>query len=158
VARIGRSAEIRWQVFTPPSEIVTEEIAAILGRRDVSAIVCSHDLIAVGVLRALRQQNVRVPADVSVVGFDDIPWASIVTPALTTVRQPFSEMGKGAIGLLLDRIADPARRSRRLKLDVDLIVRDTVADVARSALTGATASVLSAPNLRFPQDVPERES
>ena len=60
------------------------------------------------------------------VGFDDIPWASIVTPALTTVRQPYSAMGKGAINLLLDRIANSERRSRRVKLAVTLIERETV--------------------------------
>ena len=58
------------------------------------------------------------------VGFDDIPWASIVTPALTTVRQPYSAMGKGAINLLLDRIANS--ESRRVKLAVTLIERETV--------------------------------
>jgi LacI family transcriptional regulator len=126
VKRIEGEADVVWEMYTPPSEILTEGIASTLGRRDVSAIVCSHDLIAIDVLRALRQHGLRVPDDVSVVGFDDIPWASIVTPALTTVRQPFSGLGQGAIDLLVDRIANPERRSRRITLGVNLIERETV--------------------------------
>ncbi len=123
---IGHAAEIAWELYTPTSEVVTDEITDKLVRQEATAVVCSHDLIAIGVLRSLRGRGLHVPSDVSVVGFDDIPWASIVTPTLTTVRQPYSAMGKGAINLLLDRIANPERRSRRVKLAVTLIERETV--------------------------------
>jgi len=106
----------------------------MLSRRDVSAIHCSHDLIAIEVLRELRKQKIQVPGEVSVVGFDDISWASIATPALTTVRQPFFGMCSGAIDLLLDKIANPERRTRRLKLGVELMERETVADLVRPSL------------------------
>jgi LacI family transcriptional regulator len=60
---------------------------------DVTAYVCQTDMIAVGVSRALRADGIRVPDDVSVVGFDDMPLASYLTPALSTVRAPFHEVG-----------------------------------------------------------------
>ena len=129
VERIVREGEIAWEVFTPPSEVITEQIATMLSRRDVSAIHCSHDLIAIELLRELSKQKIGVPQEVSVVGFDDISWASIAAPALTTVRQPFFGMCSGAIDLLLDKIANPDRRTRRLKLGVELMERETVADL-----------------------------
>jgi DNA-binding LacI/PurR family transcriptional regulator len=101
----------------------------MLSRRNVSAIQCSHDLIAIEFLRELRKQKIEVPQEVSGAGFDDISWASIAAPALTTVRQPFFGMCSGAIDLLLEKIAYPERRTRRIKLDVELMERETVADL-----------------------------
>jgi LacI family transcriptional regulator len=129
VERIAHHGEVAWEVFTPPSEVMTEQIATILSRKDVSAIHCSHDLIAIELLRELRKQKIAVPREISVVGFDDISWASIASPALTTVRQPFFGMCSGAIDLLLEKIANPARRTRHLKLGVELMERETVADL-----------------------------
>jgi LacI family transcriptional regulator len=129
VERIAHEGEVAWEVFTPPSEVITEQIAIILSHRDVSAIHCSHDLIAIEILRELRKQKIEVPREISVVGFDDISWASIASPALTTVRQPFFGMCSGAIDLLLEKIANPQRRTRHLKLGVELMERETVADL-----------------------------
>ena len=72
------------------------------------------------------------PPDVSVVGFDDIAWASIVTPTLTTVRQPLAAMGKGSIALLISRLASPAGPTKRLKLPMELVKRESVLDVSLS--------------------------
>ena len=79
-------------------------------------------------LRAARQLGIQVPTELSVVGFDDIPWASIVEPELTTVRQPVSEMAAVALTLLLDRIAEPSRAVRHFKVGVELIKRQSVAE------------------------------
>jgi LacI family transcriptional regulator len=126
IDRFGLKGTIAWEVYTPPSETITADVRAMLRREDVTAIACSTDIIAIGVLRALKECGREVPGDVSVIGFDDIPWASIVTPALTTIVQPVVGLGKGAIDLLVARIEQRDRRARHLKLAVSLIERDTV--------------------------------
>ena len=91
-----------------------------------SAIFAGNDLAALGVLRAAREAGLRVPEDVSVVGFDDIPLAQWSTPTLTTVRQPLTEMAAVAVGILLD-IAEHGPRNRRVELATDLVVRESTA-------------------------------
>ncbi|GAA3749654.1 LacI family DNA-binding transcriptional regulator [Salinactinospora qingdaonensis] len=71
----------------------------------VSAVFVANDQMALGVLRALAESGLRVPEDVSVVGFDDVPEAEFFTPPLTTVRQDFTEVGERAIQMLLDLLA-----------------------------------------------------
>ncbi len=72
-----------------------------------TAIICGNDEIAFGLLDALRQDNVRCPEDISVVGFDDTLWAGRVSPPLTTVRQPIARLGQLAVELLATRLQDP---------------------------------------------------
>jgi DNA-binding LacI/PurR family transcriptional regulator len=93
---------------------------------DVSAVLCGNDDIAFGVMRALREAGRRVPDDVSVVGFDDIPLAGFFTPALTTVRLDFTELGRVAFGLLRG-LADPrtATGDRPRGPEPELIVRES---------------------------------
>ncbi|MFC3741649.1 LacI family DNA-binding transcriptional regulator [Paractinoplanes deccanensis] len=71
----------------------------------VTAIFCANDRIALGVLRALHEAGRRVPEDVSIVGFDDMPDAGYFLPPLTTVRQDFGELGRRALALLLEHMA-----------------------------------------------------
>ena len=71
-----------------------------------TAIVTGSDNIACGVLEVAREMGLSVPGDVSVTGFDDIPIARMVTPQLTTIRQPLLELGKRAAALLMDKIED----------------------------------------------------
>ena len=66
--------------------------------------------MALGVLRALHEAGRRIPADVSVVGFDDVPEAPYFTPPLTTIRQDFGEMGRRGLKLLLETMEDPDGR------------------------------------------------
>ncbi|MFO7251821.1 MAG: LacI family DNA-binding transcriptional regulator [Actinomycetes bacterium] len=100
-----------------------------LGRRlaadpEVTAIFVANDQMALGVLRALREAGRRIPEDVSVVGFDDVPEAAYYWPPLTTVRQDFGEVGREAFQLLLDRMAGGEGAARRL-VEPELIVRDS---------------------------------
>jgi DNA-binding LacI/PurR family transcriptional regulator len=92
-----------------------------------TAIVCSDDLQAMGVLEAARQKGLRVPQDLSVVGFDDIEQASWTSPPLTTVRQPFAEMGAAAARIVLGLADGKAPTQSRLELDTPLIVRGSTA-------------------------------
>jgi LacI family transcriptional regulator len=125
IDELNGQAEIPWDGKTPYSIDLDERMVEHLARREVTAVLCGNDLIAIGVLRAARQLGIAVPGELSVVGFDDIPWASIVSPALTTVNQPVGEMAAVAMTLLLDRIADPNRTVRHFKVGVKLVKRDS---------------------------------
>ena len=86
-------------------------------------IVAASDLIALGAIRSLLHHGVRVPEDVSVVGYDDVPFAQYSRPALTTVRQDTARAGRMLVSKLLDTGADSEMRSERLP--TDLIVRES---------------------------------
>lgn len=73
-------------------------------RRDFTAVFAANDLMAIGLMHGFRDAGVRVPRDVSVVGFDDIPVAAHVAPSLTTVHQDFPELGRRAVRMLLAQI------------------------------------------------------
>ncbi|MEQ4719183.1 LacI family DNA-binding transcriptional regulator [Nonomuraea sp. B19D2] len=92
----------------------------------VTAVFVANDQMALGVLRALREAGRRVPEDVSVAGFDDIPESAYFWPPLTTVRQDFGEVGRHAFHLLLDRMAGTEPDRRRL-VEPELVVRESTA-------------------------------
>jgi LacI family transcriptional regulator len=89
------------------------------------AVVCANDQMAVGAIRELRAAGIRVPGDVAVAGFDDLRVGTLITPALTTVRQPMRLLGERACTLLLERIADPALPRRTERLLATLVVRES---------------------------------
>jgi LacI family transcriptional regulator len=93
------------------------------------AVFACNDLMASGVLRAARRAGLRVPGDLSVVGFDDIPLASAVSPALTTVAQPIADLAKASVQLLLACMQTGPRGqpTQRIVLDPHLTVRDSCA-------------------------------
>jgi DNA-binding LacI/PurR family transcriptional regulator len=98
--------------------------ARLLERRpDVDAIFTASDLMAVGVLRALRRAGRRVPDDVAVIGFDDLPIGRRTDPPLTTVRQPIEEMGARMTRELLGLIVSGPSTPRRVVLDTELVLR-----------------------------------
>jgi LacI family transcriptional regulator len=90
-----------------------------------TAIFASNDVMAMSAMEAVREHGLRVPEDVSVLGFDDIPQADHVHPALTTVRQPLEKMGRVATQMLLDLLNDPQKDVSRVELPTELIVRDS---------------------------------
>jgi LacI family transcriptional regulator len=96
-----------------------------------TAIFAFNDNLAIGAMRAARARGLRVPEDLSIVGFDDTEEAAIVTPALTTVRQPLAEMGRMAVSLLV-RLLDKQRvEALRVELATRLVVRESTAGPAR---------------------------
>jgi LacI family transcriptional regulator len=90
-----------------------------------TAIFASNDVMAMGVMEAVREHGLRVPQDVSVMGFDDIPQAAQLHPALTTVRQPLEQMGRVATQMLLDLLSHPDAQQKRVELPTELIIRDS---------------------------------
>jgi LacI family transcriptional regulator len=102
----------------------------LLARRPrPTAILAANDPMAVGVLDAALELGISVPRDLSIVGFDDTPMATHVTPALTTVARPYHGMGEAAVRLLVEALAaDPARRrARQVDLSTHLVVRESTA-------------------------------
>lgn len=93
--------------------------------RPPTAICAMTDLQAVGVLQAIRQKGLRVPQDLSVVGFNDIRFAHATCPPLTTVRLPAYRMGLTATGMLLSQIRGEAESEPQVVLPVELIVRES---------------------------------
>lgn len=90
-----------------------------------TAIFASNDLAAFGAIDAARESGLHVPEDISIIGFDDIPQASLVYPKLTTVRQPLEQMGNIAVKMLLERIEVPSLPPQRVVLATQLIIRDS---------------------------------
>jgi LacI family transcriptional regulator len=101
------------------------EILARPRRELPDAIVCGNDQMAIGAIRELQMAGVRVPAAVAVVGFDDMHLSALLTPPLTTVRQPMRLLGQRACSCLLQRIGDPALPPRVERLPTELIVRES---------------------------------
>jgi LacI family transcriptional regulator len=91
-----------------------------------TAVVCGNDLIAIGVLSALRAANLRCPQDISVVGFDDIELAELTDPSLTTVFQPGYQMGARGASLLLKRLRGSSESPQTIVLPTELKVRYSV--------------------------------
>lgn len=97
-------------------------------RQDFTAIFCFNDIAAIGVIRAVHDAGLRVPEDISVIGFDDIISAAYQNPSLTTVRQPLREMGSKGAQMLLDAIGNPeAKLPVEMTMEPELIVRESTA-------------------------------
>ncbi len=101
-----------------------------LERRPTALFVCNNVMTA-GVMAAIRELRLRVPEDISVVGFDDSDWAALMNPSLTVVAQGIDELGQRAADLLLRRISrGPVKNPRRIMVKPRLIVRDSCAPPA----------------------------
>ncbi|AWI08952.1 LacI family transcriptional regulator [Ereboglobus sp. PH5-10] len=94
---------------------------------DITAIFAMSNLLALGALRALREENRSVPGDISVIAFDDQPYLAHLSPPLTTVAQPHLEMGAAAVKLLLDEMRAPSSATKSgLYLPTSLVIRQSV--------------------------------
>jgi DNA-binding LacI/PurR family transcriptional regulator len=115
-------------------EIGYKPMRALLEKtRDFTAVFCFNDIAAIGAIRALKESGLKVPADVSVVGFDDILSAAYSTPSLTTVRQPLMEMGRRGAQVLLDRIANREKEfPREITMSPELVIRESTGPATAS--------------------------
>lgn len=103
----------------------TDEVLAT----DATAIFAINDEMAIGLYRGLREKDLRVPQDLSIMGYDDIDLDEYVQPKLTTVHQPIMQMGEQATDLLVDRIQHPNAEVKTIHLPVNLVIRDSTANV-----------------------------
>src|SRR5205807_364268 len=100
------------------------ELQEALTRRDApTALFVSNDIGAIAMLEACESRGFSVPDDVSIVGFDDIAMAALRRISLTTIAQPLDFQAETAVSILLERIAQPRRRPRRVSVPVELRVR-----------------------------------
>jgi LacI family transcriptional regulator len=95
------------------------------GFGDSPDVACSDWEVDAGDVVGLLGAGIRIPADIAVVGFDDIHLSAMLAPPLTTVRQPMRLLGQRACPLLLERIADPALPSRQERLPTELVMRES---------------------------------
>ncbi len=103
-----------------------EAVEHILTHRpETTAIWAQNDLMAIGVMNALQRRGIRIPEDVSVVGVDDIEFATMIRPQLTTVQQPFREMCRIAVEMLFEGNATGADFRRRVVISTQLVIRES---------------------------------
>ena len=91
------------------------------------ALLTTNSLLAEGALKAIRERDLLIPADMALVTFDETTWASLVQPPITLIDQPTYEIGQTATELLLQRITDPNRSTRKVILKGRLVVRGSSA-------------------------------
>jgi DNA-binding LacI/PurR family transcriptional regulator len=123
----ARGCEVRGDWSATSGYEATRRLLA--ATRPFSAIFAQNDQMAIGAIRALREVGRRIPDDVSVVGFDDIPLASYFDPPLTTLQQPMQETGKQAALLLVETIQNPTRAPEQVSLPARLIERASCAPI-----------------------------
>ncbi|MBJ6125313.1 LacI family DNA-binding transcriptional regulator [Microvirga splendida] len=97
-----------------------------------TAVFCTSDEMAIGLMRTLFSAGLRVPQDMSVAGFDDIEFAAVAEPALTTIHQPRRELGQAAASALI-ALLQGRPSPKRIRLETDLVIRDSVASLERSS-------------------------
>jgi LacI family repressor for deo operon, udp, cdd, tsx, nupC, and nupG len=112
-------------------------VRSLLSRDDPpDGMFCFSDELAAGVLRELHEQGLRVPADISVIGFDDIEEARFTTPSLTTVRPDKAKIAEIAVGMLLQRMQGSEAKPRDMQVGHELIVRESSTTSPRRAYSG----------------------
>lgn len=98
-----------------------------------TAIFAVNDWAAIGAIDALKEESIKVPDEVSVIGFDDAPFAQYTNPRLTTVMQPRMEMGKVAVQMLIERIVEKHKRlPRNVKLPTKIVERESVRNIRKA--------------------------
>lgn len=106
-------------------ETGTEGVEKLLAcGKKISGLMCGNDLIAIGAMNKLREKGLRVPDDVKVIGCDDIEFAALVSPSLTTIKQPTYEYGRKAARMLIDSIEGKASPFS-CELDYTLVIRES---------------------------------
>ncbi|MEO8682042.1 MAG: substrate-binding domain-containing protein, partial [Vicinamibacterales bacterium] len=135
----GRAAKARAKreliVANGDFSIESGAVAAerLLGRKDPpTAIFCFNDEMAMGVLETARRRKLRIPDDLSVVGFDDIRYARHLDPPLTTIAQPMRQIGEGTVRLLLQILRGAKTAPESVTLPHTLVVRSSTAPLRRS--------------------------
>ena len=106
------------------------EQAATLFAAKPTAIFASNDEMAIGIIEAADRAGIKIPGDISLVGFDDNAAAKTCRPRLTSVRQPLEEMGEKACQLLVERIRNPSKQNAHAEVPYQIMERDSVAEFA----------------------------
>lgn len=121
------AAELAFHVSNGFSIDLEPKVKDAIKSRKATAIFVGADLIALGVIQYARSIGMPVPSKLSIVGFDDIPWAQISQPPLTTVEIPVGEMAAEAVEAVLRKSRDQVEPRRKIVFDMSLIERGSVA-------------------------------
>ncbi len=131
--RIRPELTIRIESKDSTPEVGFPVTKALLARKEpFTALFAYNDISAIGAIWALREAGLRVPEDVSVVGFDDIPGAAFANPGLTTVRQPLLRMGEIAAQTLVNQIEDREECLPEIAIEPEFVIRDSTARVVQA--------------------------
>jgi LacI family transcriptional regulator len=95
-------------------------------KKPFTALFAYNDISAIGAIRAIQEEGLRIPQDVSVVGFDDIPWAAFNTPSLTTVRQPLKKMGQIAAETVIRMIEQHQKQKQEQEYPSEIAIEPTL--------------------------------
>ena len=90
-----------------------------------TALVVANDMMALGIMLTLQDNGIRIPEDIAIVGYDNIPETTIIRPTLTTLEQNSAEIGYTLVDLLFERIENPSLPSRRIKIPTNLVIRNS---------------------------------
>ncbi|MEP4890090.1 MAG: LacI family DNA-binding transcriptional regulator [Aliiglaciecola sp.] len=120
--------KLQWVCETGFHDLSPEAIQHIL-KKDVTAIIAGDDMIAINIYTELEKLDKDVHKNVSIIGFDNIAWADIVKPALTTINIPIKELAADSIDMLLARIEKPNTPRKKRVIDVSLVARHSVVKV-----------------------------
>ena len=144
VESAARELGVRPGVIEGENSVEGGELAAVrlLTRRDPpTAILCSNDMTAIGAIRGLSRSGIRIPADVSVVGADDIAFAALTSPPLTTVRISPRRLGALACEVLARMLGEGQIEGRRYVLDTELVIRESTRSIEKPSGDEAPADI-----------------
>lgn len=94
-----------------------------------TAIFSGNNLLTLGALEAIHAKNIRIPEEISIIGFDDMPWSISLNPPLTAVRQPGFDMGRKAAEMLYERIVNPGKKKENIILKTELMLRKSTTQI-----------------------------
>jgi len=123
-------AEIKWICETDFTDTLSIEAKTLLNKKNVTAIIAGNDTIALNIIRYAATIGLRVPEDLSVVGFDDVAWCEFMTPQLTSIKMPLDEMAEEAVSMLLRRKENPMASRKKCTVGVSLTVRHSTAPLS----------------------------
>ena len=103
---------------------VAEKIVG--SKSDITAVVATADVMAIGMMKGFFENGVKIPEQISIIGFDDLDISKFMTPGLTTIRQPISEKGERAVELLVENIENPNMKKVEDIFPVELVERGSV--------------------------------
>ena len=132
--RHGERAKYRLSHFGDPMDV--RFLRHMLESVKPDAIICSNDQTAALLIRTLLQLGKTLPRDIAVAGFDDVQYATLLTPPLTTIRQPCRELGRSAVKALLERISDPAMSPRQILHSHELVIRQSTTSLSMETHLG----------------------
>lgn len=129
--RVSPELTVQLEEDSPSPQVGYKVTKRLIKREPFTAIVAFNDVSAIGAIRALFEAGLRVPEDVSVVGFDDIQSAAFQHPGLTTIRQPLRKMGRTAAEVVLRRIRNPndADHAPEIVVEPELVTRESTCEI-----------------------------